>query len=239
MDWNDPEQRRAYDRARYAANPAKYRARVRAWTQAHREQVRDRKRQAWRKYYDMHGEKERARGRAKDKKWRISHPQEAKVRDHRYRTKYQEKARLRERIYHHKNAQRRHAIARLYRMNNAEKLHAKNREYRLAHHEQILSNNHNYRARKKGSQINDFTHAQWIEVQNAQNHRCYYCKKRCKNRLTQDHILALSKGGSHTLHNVIAACKLCNTSKGNRPPKIPVQPLLLTIASSKKNNLLK
>lgn len=83
------------------------------------------------------------------------------------------------------------------------------------------------RAHKLCAPRNDLTHAQWLMIQGAQDHRCAYCGKRCKGRLTQDHITPLSQGGSHTLHNVIGACKSCNSRKHAGPPPKPVQPLLL------------
>jgi len=88
-------------------------------------------------------------------------------------------------------------------------------------------------AQKRNAPLNDFTAAQWLEVQEAQEHRCYYCGKRSKGHLTQDHLTPLSQGGSHTLHNVIACCRSCNSRKGTHPPLIPVQPLLLTISKSR------
>ena len=90
------------------------------------------------------------------------------------------------------------------------------------------------RALKANAPVNDLTHAQWLEIQDAQDHRCAYCHKRCKGKLTQDHIVPLSQGGSHTLNNVIGACRSCNSRKGTRKPPIPVQPLLLTIAAARK-----
>ena len=90
------------------------------------------------------------------------------------------------------------------------------------------------RALKKDLLVNDLTHAQWLEIQAAQDHRCYYCGKRRKGHLTQDHITPLSKGGDNTLHNVIAACGSCNSRKGTRKPPIPVQPFLLMVAPAKK-----
>jgi hypothetical protein len=110
--------------------------------------------------------------------------------------------------------------------------------YRVAAAKCRAKNGHGYDARKRMAKINapvnDLTRPQWEEIQAAQGHRCYYCKKRCKGHLTQDHIIPLSKGGSHTLHNVIGACQSCNSRKGNRPAPIPVQPLLLTIAPAKQ-----
>lgn len=90
------------------------------------------------------------------------------------------------------------------------------------------------RASKLSAPINDITPAQWLEIQEAQKHRCYYCGKRCKGRMTQDHITPLTKGGAHTLHNIIGACNLCNSRKQTGPPPAPVQPFLLTIAPARK-----
>lgn len=82
-------------------------------------------------------------------------------------------------------------------------------------------------ALKMAAPRSDLTHQQWLDIQAAQEHRCAYCGKRCKGKLTQDHIQPLSKGGNHTLHNVIGACRTCNSRKGNRAILSPVQPLLL------------
>ena len=83
------------------------------------------------------------------------------------------------------------------------------------------------RARKANAAINDFTHTQWFALQEAFNHRCAYCGKRAKGHLTQDHITPLSKGGNHTLSNIVPACRSCNGRKFTGPPPTPVQPFLL------------
>lgn len=83
------------------------------------------------------------------------------------------------------------------------------------------------RARKAHAPVNDFTAQQWRDMQAAYDHRCVYCGKRCKGKLTQDHITPLSKGGSHTLTNIVPACKNCNSKKHDNVAPIPVQPLLL------------
>lgn len=70
------------------------------------------------------------------------------------------------------------------------------------------------RARILQAPINDFTLAQWETIQAAYGHRCAYCRGRRK--LTQDHLLPLSKGGGHTAANIVPACKSCNSAKGDR-----------------------
>ncbi|MGZ4431542.1 MAG: HNH endonuclease, partial [Gaiellales bacterium] len=51
------------------------------------------------------------------------------------------------------------------------------------------------------------------------NWRCSYCgRDGGPNDLTVDHVKPLSRGGSHTWDNVVAACRRCNHRKGNRLP---------------------
>lgn len=51
------------------------------------------------------------------------------------------------------------------------------------------------------------------------DHQCQYCGCRPpKNSLTIDHILPKSRGGKNSWLNTVAACKSCNTQKGNKTP---------------------
>lgn len=50
----------------------------------------------------------------------------------------------------------------------------------------------------------------------AQNHRCAYCGADIRDDATLDHIIPISKGGSrHSRTNHVAACRSCNTHRGN------------------------
>jgi len=122
-----------------------------------------------------------------------------------------------------------------YRLQHAKTLREYQRSYYETNKGLFFAHNAKRRSKMRELHINDLTHAQWVEIQEAQGHRCYYCHKKCKGRLTQDHIFPISKGGDHTLHNVIGACKSCNSKKNKNAPPIPVQPLLLTIASARKS----
>lgn len=54
-----------------------------------------------------------------------------------------------------------------------------------------------------------------LQVFQRDGYRCTYCG--CNKRtLHCDHVLAISKGGSNSLDNLVTACELCNSSKGNR-----------------------
>lgn len=60
----------------------------------------------------------------------------------------------------------------------------------------------------------DLTPQQWHEILIAHDHCCAYCGIHLAHP-TMDHIVALSRGGSHTASNVIPACEPCNTRKGS------------------------
>lgn len=143
---------------------------------------------------------------------RVNNPEKYKQIDKKNRNTYKEKRRLHNKAWENKNRLSRKIYKKAYK--------AKNRDY-FAVHESTR------RAQKRNAPIRDLTTAQWQMIQALQKHRCYYCGKRCKGKLTQDHIVPLSKGGSHTLSNVVGACGACNSKKNDGPPPRPVQPLLL------------
>ncbi len=70
------------------------------------------------------------------------------------------------------------------------------------------------RAREAGA-LNTLTITEWREIVASYLSNCVYCGVYCENP-TQDHIVPLSKGGTHTADNVVPACKHCNPSKGNK-----------------------
>ena len=143
---------------------------------------------------------------------------------------------------------RRNAQSKAWRARNKERVSAYNKLYAVAHRNKIREKNTRYskkhkaqwrlyfrlyeavrRARKRNAPVCDLTAAQWEEIKAAYGHRCVYCGRKMQ-RLTQDHITPLSKGGSHTASNVVPACKSCNCRKNAGDVLCPVQPLLLTIA---------
>ncbi|MEP0874090.1 HNH endonuclease [Trichocoleus desertorum AS-A10] len=73
------------------------------------------------------------------------------------------------------------------------------------------------------------------EVFRRDHHACQYCGS--TKRLTLDHVIPRSKGGTHTWENVVAACDKCNSAKGDRllhetgmvlrsKPKAPIHPAI-------------
>lgn len=142
------------------------------------------------------------------------------------------------RAYHDGRREAIRAYKKKYYAEHREEHAKRSKEYRAKYPEKT----HEYSSRRyyrlKNSH-NDLTYAQWLEILAAYDYRCVYCPASCPDckkrthKLTQDHVTPISKGGHHTRSNIVPACGSCNSSKRDRPPPVPVQPLLLTIAEPK------
>lgn len=201
-----PEERRAKNEkelARYHANKATIRAQRHA--KYHADLAATHAKNA--AYRDAHREQINAKQRERNVKFR----QELRDWQAAYRTKNHTKLLERARRNAEKNRESRNARARLRQQANMPQFVEKNRKRR---------------ALKYNAGINDFTVRQWEEMKTAYDHRCVYCGRKMQ-RLTQDHITPLSKGGNHTYSNIVPACKSCNSKKHDGAVLCPVQPLLV------------
>lgn len=64
---------------------------------------------------------------------------------------------------------------------------------------------------ERSCQIHDLTLQQWQQLKKSYGYRCGYCRRR--RRLEMDHKQPISRGGQHTLENIIPACRDCNCEK--------------------------
>jgi 5-methylcytosine-specific restriction endonuclease McrA len=53
---------------------------------------------------------------------------------------------------------------------------------------------------------------EWRKIKRLFDDRCAYCG--CRERLTMDHVRAISRGGRHDAKNIVPACQSCNSRKG-------------------------
>jgi 5-methylcytosine-specific restriction endonuclease McrA len=116
------------------------------------------------------------------------------------------------------------ARSRDYYQRNLNKARAKVKRWKQANPAKRSAQH--YRERVRRSQMfTDLTETQWAAMKLAYRYRCAYCHKR--KRLTQDHVIPVSKGGTHTANNIVPACQSCNSSKGARLPCVGYQPHLI------------
>jgi 5-methylcytosine-specific restriction endonuclease McrA len=151
-----------------------------------------------------------------------------------------EKKRIASRLWREANRERHRAYQRQYRKDHAKEVARKNKEWAAANPDKMLEyhkksrreNPDSYsditrryrasrpgfvaaccatrRARRRGASGN-LTLAEWQEIKAAFNHRCAKCG--LKRKLSQDHVIPLSKGGTHTADNIQPLCVPCNSSK--------------------------
>lgn len=73
----------------------------------------------------------------------------------------------------------------------------------------------NRRALILGVEGNGITVEEWETIKNEAGNRCSYCRQK-SDKLQMDHVVPVSKGGSHNAENITPACPSCNQSKGNK-----------------------
>jgi len=144
-----------------------------------------------------------------------------------YRAAHLAEALARDAAYHGAHREENRTRCATYRAAHLAEERTRAAAYRAAHPEVASAHTRRHRAAKRNAPVNDFTAAQWREMQEHFEHRCAYCGRQVKGHLTRDHLTPLSKGGSHTLANIVPACRSCNSKKHAGPVLKPVQPLLL------------
>ena len=112
-----------------------------------------------------------------------------------------------------------------YKYNNSEKgkiknrIREKNRPKTLARKISKHKSELKRRALKNNCIHKDYS--AWLkEVKSLNKFTCYWCNKVFKiNKLTLDHVIPLSKGGSDTKDNLVPCCMQCNRLKHAKLPE--------------------
>lgn len=166
------------------------------------------------KYYRAHPEKDKARRlrrknadyarwceveRLRSRKWREAN-RERYLRNARACRKRRDKAK--EKIY-----------IEAWRKANAARRKQGDRDWQRRNRDKRNTQMQKRRAWKQASG-GSHTTDQWKTLVAQYDHRCAYCKE--QKPLTRDHIVALSRGGTNDISNILPACLSCNSSKGTK-----------------------
>jgi len=102
---------------------------------------------------------------------------------------------------------------------NPELILKRNREWASRNKDKIRSRDMRRRALLKGAEINLAKMQEWMaSVKRKRSVRCYYCNSKISTaKIHFDHIVALAKGGPHSVENLCVSCGHCNLSKQDKP----------------------
>jgi 5-methylcytosine-specific restriction endonuclease McrA len=109
------------------------------------------------------------------------------------------------------NAEKAKAAYKNYYDNTADYQKDRRAKYLQNNLERHASAQHKRRAKLKQNGVFDISIKELKRLYSA---HCFYCGS--KGPITLDHIIPIARGGRHSIGNLIAACRSCNSSKNDR-----------------------
>ena len=183
----------AQKRAERAANPEKHQETARKYVEANKEHIRELKRKHQAENPEKYDEAER--------KYLETHREEvnAKARERRQQD-----------LEHYRE------IGRNSYDRHAEERRKYSLEYYKLHPEKSVAANNRRRALKYASE-STHTEEEWLELKALYNFKCLRCGAQEPDiKLTRDHVIPLTQGGSDSIDNVQPLCVRCNSKKNNK-----------------------
>ena len=109
------------------------------------------------------------------------------------------------------NRQRVNELAVEWRKNNLEKRRQYEREYREANPERVKEIVNKRRTKRLNNGIYEVLKKEIIRLYNSP---CIYCGS--IDSIEADHVIPISRGGTHSIGNLVPACQKCNRSKSDK-----------------------
>lgn len=147
---------------------------------------------------------------AQNAEYRAAHRDEIKERGRAYYAKNKEKIRAKGAVYAQRNKEKIAKRMATYYIENKDKRAEYAKRYAKENSEACLAIVHRRRARRAGSG-GSHTAAERIAKFAEWFNRCYYCGT--DQKLTVDHDIPLSRGGTDSIDNILPACRSCNSKK--------------------------
>ena len=134
-------------------------------------------------------------------------------------------------LYRYKNSEKVKESARRYGQKNKDKISEYRKKYTKTFSGNMASKNSNQKRRAK-TKSGDVTTSQLKTLVKSYKN-CYWCKCKLNKKNTHiDHYIPLSKGGEHTIDNLVTSCAECNLRKHTMMPE-----KFIKIIKQKKENL--
>jgi 5-methylcytosine-specific restriction endonuclease McrA len=182
------------------------------WRADNREHAREAQRIHMRKYYAANPEK-CAESR---KKYYDANTGKMRQYSRKYYWMNPEAAREAVRKSYQRNPIPRREYAKHWRLRNLERDKENDRKWRLNNPDKVKILKQQYYGRRKAWKLgNGFEKFSLKEILKRDGYKCHICGKRvAKKNLSFDHLIPLSRGGSHTKQNVAVAHLICNLKRG-------------------------
>lgn len=162
--------------------------------------------------------------RRRTRKWVKDNPDRKRENDRKYYYENRERLLERGREYQRENWDKHLEASRRYRRRNPKKTRRAVRRWELRNRDKLIAYQHKRRARVRNAG-GDYTVAEWKRLCKQYNNRCLACG-RDDVKLTPDHVIPISKGGSNDISNIQPLCLSCNQSKNDKTIDYRDKPVL-------------
>jgi len=203
----------------------------------------------WFRTKDLRTDEEKAKNAARKKKYRLKNKDKLALHEKEYRAQHKDKYTEHSKKYKRENKDKISIAGKKYYNENTEKIKAYQKEYNDKNKEKVANRKKEYRQSEKGSivKINSENKRRCVkkllsdntlplrysypltkelqELLNTQDNKCNNCKYKISRELNNihlDHHIPLSKGGTHSINNVVWLCDRCNMVKHNTLPAAPL-----------------
>ena len=183
----------------------------------------------------MTSEEQRKRRAEINKRYRLKNKEKIAEIGKTYYTKNKETILEKAMIYRSENKERRSAVQKKYNDNNKGKIKKIDRDYRAKNSDKIKQKQKEYRsteyakenkridcrrrrALKKTTADGTITKESLDTLLHSQDNKCYHCGCELDNTKHLDHFIPISKGGVHSINNVVWSCPSCNLKKSATVP---------------------
>ena len=200
-----------------AKRPGGLDVRCKACTKKYREANKSAISERHQRWYLQNRDSQNAKRMAKrERKPRIVHEKTLAQRRAEYNKAYiarkREQIKEQKRKYRQANIEHFKEADRLYRLRNLEQVTATTKEWRKKNADKVRVYENARRAKKMaGGKVTD---KEWQDLKAYYGFKCLRCcRTEPEIRLTQDHVIPISKWGPNTIDNIQPLCRSCNSSK--------------------------
>lgn len=142
------------------------------------------------------------------KNYKKNNPEKVKQDGTQYREKNKDREHARGKAWRAKYPEKEYQRHLKYYVNNYEKVQAKTLAWQRANPEKLSNYYHSRRAKKLNNGVFFISSK---EMNKLYKKPCVYCGK--TDDITVDHVIPITRGGRHSIGNLVPACGSCNYSK--------------------------